>query len=150
MNNTCRSILIAMLLAIAMPVIADDEASIREFIVRYDQAFEKGDIASIRGMLADDYVVFADGKRKNHAQAEAEFLEDRKDGSKLTLNSTVDRILVADKSAVAIGTIAWTDTDASGTTDSGSEYFTLVLNREADGWKVNNEHISEVETDDKD
>lgn len=148
MKSMFWGVLAAAALMAAVPANADDAASVRDFLTRYDRAYESGDFAQVREFIADDYMVVNNGKRLNRAAAEAEYLENVKDGGSIRLDTTVDRVLAADQLATASGTIQWTETDKAGKVDSGTEYFTIVLRRAGEGWTAVNEHLSAVNSDD--
>ena len=123
---------------------ADDQADVRDFIKRYDAAYVARDEAAIRDLVAKDYHVIVKGKTKDFATSIAEFTDPKNTSSPTALSSTVDRVHVTGDLAVAVGQIQWTEGDKSG-----GEHFTLVLRREAGVWRAVEEHISQVEEDDK-
>jgi ketosteroid isomerase-like protein len=132
------------LLLCCTAALADDQADVRDFIKRYDASYVARDEAAIRKLVAEDYRVIVKGKAKDFATSIAEFTDPKNAGSTTTLASTVDRVHVAGDLAVAVGTIQWTEKEKSG-----GEHFTLVLRRDGGVWRAVEEHISEVEQDDK-
>ena len=132
------------LLLCCTAALADDQAEVRDFIKRYDAAYVARDEATIRELAAKDYRAIVRGKSKDFATSIAEFTDPKNAKSSIALASTVDRVHVAGDLAVAVGTIQWTEEGKSG-----GEHFTLVLRREAGKWRAVEEHISDVEEDDK-
>jgi len=118
---------------------ADDDASVRDLIARYDTAYLAGDTATLETLMASDYQVITYGRLNDRATAFADFA-DPKRSKPTAMSSTVDRVVVDGNLAFATGTIR-------GTEDKKSfeELFTLVLKRAEGGWQAVAEHISPVE-----
>jgi ketosteroid isomerase-like protein len=142
-----RHLLLLMLgLVIACsPAMAQDDASIREFVERYDRTIVSGDADAVRALLADDYRQIAEGRTHDRDQALADFAKDDYAGRGTTMSSTVDRVEMSGELAVVSGVVNWKQGD-----ESGSEHYTLVLERDGGGWKALMEHVSETaDPDDK-
>jgi ketosteroid isomerase-like protein len=135
------SLLFAGLLLAGTAVQADDTADVRAFTATYDRAYMTGDAKVVGSLLAADYRAVVEGKVKERAIALAEFA--KIDHAAISaMSSTIDRVHVAGDLAVAVGRIDWTKG-----AEKGAEHFTLVLRREAGGWKAVDEHVSDVAKD---
>jgi ketosteroid isomerase-like protein len=124
--------------------LADDQADLRDFVARYDRAYLARDEAAVRKLLADDYRVVAEGHVHDRATSLAELVDPARTDHPSALSSTVDRVHLAGDLAVVAGQIQWTQADKSG-----SEHYTLVLRRDAGGWRAVEEHLSTVAKDAK-
>lgn len=118
---------------------ADDNASVRDFVARYDTAYLAGDIATLETLMASNYQVIVYGRLKDRAAAFADFADPERT-KPTAFSSTVDRVIVDGNLALATGTAQWTEDKKSG-----EELYTLVLKRTAGGWQAVAEHISPVE-----
>lgn len=134
-------LLFAGLLCAGVNVHAKDDTAIRAFVATYDRAYQTGDTQAVETLLAADYRGVVEGAVKDRAAALAEFAA--MDHAAITAMSTrLERIHVAGDLAVAVGRIHWTKGD-----ETGGEYLTLVLRREAGQWKAVDEHVSDFAED---
>lgn len=148
MNKVMAVAILAWALLLPSVVVANDEASVRAFVVAYDRAYSAGDQKQLEAILAPDYRVTY-RRRLDRNEGFAEMKAGLARGETVQTESSIERIIIEGPMAIVTGIVAWTEKDASGKENSGREHMTMALRRSGNNWQVFDEHLSKVEDDAK-